>query len=359
MLDTISVDVESNEKTYQTYQTNAITNAVANLVSQNIHRLLSPITASYVSPKTYLWDMPHTLIHGNSVYNNRLLLNRILLAHVYQDAPVMPKACDVTFESRLVKDILLPYKSFPKHIEFELHSNMTTNERDAFIEMLYVFTQNKSITGLPKNVFVLHGLEAIHNKHDFALRKLIEGIQCSAWILMDVESLSRVIDPIKSRCNCLSSRMCFDPIATEIGTIAQKDVNAVKLILAQNKTHDVIEVSLRLQIPNGHMYTGHVRAWTEKRLKELHTAYLAALQPKALVKAITVYTSMLRETTQQLMSTGIAVTTWLVYVIDIYTNQDNANIHEIVELAAKKQSIHNSKDGLILDAFIHELMFLL
>lgn len=329
---------------------------VSAVVQKNLPSLLSVTGAAYVNPKVFIWDMPHTIIYGKSVYNNRLLLERILLTHVYGNS-ALPKSSEAVFESRSLKDISLTYTSFPRHIEFVLDNTMTVNERECFIEMLYSFTQSKSITGLPKNVIVLHGLEAIHNKHDYALRKLIEGIQSHALILMDVESLSRVIDPIKSRCNCISSKMCFDSIVDDLAATSNKDVVDVKLVLAQDTCHDVVNVALRLKIPNGHLYVGHVKSWSKTRLNELHNAYIVALQPKATSKAIAGYTSLLRETSQQLIQTGIAVSTWFKYVIDIYCDDENVDIHEIVALAAQKEALHKTKDALVLDAFIHELMF--
>lgn len=336
---------------------NPLIKAVSSLVLRRMPDLLIGTGRGFIDPTKQLWDMPHTLIHGRSALNNRLLLEKILLTHVYGGATIIPKATDAEFESRDIKDISLPYKSFPRHIEFELHAGLTINEREAFIEMLYFLTQSKSITGLPKNVIVLHGLESIHNKHDYALRKLIEGVQNTAWLLMDIESLSHVIDPIKSRCICVSSAMNLTPIYKEIAEAGNVPPKAVKLILAMNTTHDVVDVALRMQIPNGHTYIGHVQSWTRTRLEELGKAYQAALAGTE-KNAVTKYLALLRETTQHLMMSGIPITSLVVKVVKVLSQNEHLieQMHKIVALAAEKEHLHKTKDGLVLDAFIHELM---
>ena len=323
------------------------------VIHNNLQKTVTGITKAFISPGTNVWDLPHTLIYGSNLFNSRIIIDHILKVHVYKNTNVIMNSNVATFTSRDPdNDVQLQYISFPKHIVFQLTFNMNVNELDVFVELLQSLTDSKSLTGLPKKVIVLHGLETIYNKHDHALRKILEDVQSSAWIIMDVAQLSRVMDPIKSRCVCVPARIDLRPITNELAMYYKRQVEHVDAFLNQHHCHDVKDVLMKLEA-DALDHISQVYDWTRVNLAKLHSHYIESLTQ---YKSISKYLAALKEMTQQLVNSGICIVSWIHVLLDLLKEQ--SRIHDIITVASHMQH-YFKKDVLLIESLLHEIMPLL
>ena len=190
-------------------------------------------------------DLPNIIIHGPEGSGKRSFLNVLF-----------PEK-----KTKIVKSI--KYNS--KEIEYTIYKSQHTIEIDSKELRIYNNTllqrvikelsETKNVNNNTMKIIVIHNAEYLDNDFQYILRKIIELYSFSAKFILVTNTLSKIINPIISR--CLGIRVA-NPTNEKIGKFIRNINEEEKLNINDNKINRIVERcdrNLKKAILDLEMYT--------------------------------------------------------------------------------------------------------
>jgi replication factor C subunit 3/5 len=160
-------------------------------------------------------NLQNTIFYG---YEGKTVLINLLLKNIFKQIKV--KTYNFSFSNKIIKCRHSDY-----HLEINI-KNIIKNE-SILLDLIKEYTSTISIINSIYKVIVIYNFDLLNNKFQFKFRTIMEKLYITNRFIFHTNSISKVIEPIKSRC-----------ISIRISTITYDEgFEFIKSIIKINKTN--------------------------------------------------------------------------------------------------------------------------
>jgi hypothetical protein len=289
-----------------------------------------------------LFSSPNILLYGNHVTILKLFLDSILMKIFnIQHIKRQSASYDCTVNNNKQS---FSYNSSDIFIEIDLQCQGSGEK-----QFLCDFVGDQILTTKnikhPKHIIILHNLQKASDQTIFALRKLMERHSHNALFIITCPSLSKINEPIKSRCMLVRCNLDIDNVATFFETFIE-ECDLDDDVVVEIEDTDIMKKIIQIASPsiNDGFVPKTIHAFLDKILK---TTSISTLMNETKAFGF------------KILHLNIEFKNILKICIDYFSQKKKYSKYmcDIVSLAADTElkSLHVNKSFVLFENFIYKI----